>query len=307
VDGRHKLPMTRRKGDGARLPARQTLWAKQLYCAFLLSLISLALVCFACSAVAEDAPNLEKPLCWGWVERSLFDTWRQIANKNSRPNKTALGIIFQEQTLTTPDQKQLYGYRAYAETAVPEQQDAIVIAPGNAMLADQIYEFAAYFAGRGMVAYVFDYRGYGGSTGIPYANAMIDDYRRIFSFVSERGHGKTNIYALSFGGIVTLAALRNAKPPVALVLDGVPSKLPWYAFCPDWLDPLVTLKNAPKRTLVISGTKDPVVPPNEMASLRGEALELGMKAELLDGFSHPGLDPSSWKTKRLGFVAEFFK
>jgi dienelactone hydrolase len=296
-------PLTCHAEETERLPPTQALWLKQLYCRLLLLLV---LACFACSAIAQDAQNLEKPLCWGFVEQSLFDTWRQSANKKGRPNKHAPGVSFQEQTFTTHDQKQIYGYRAYAETAVPEQQDAIVIVPGNAMLADQIYRFAAYFARRGRVAYVFDYRGYGGSTGAPYANAIIDDYRRILSFVSDRGHGKTQIYALSFGGIVTLAALANARPPGALVLDGVPSKLPWYAFCPSWLDPFVALKNAPKRTLILSGTKDPVVSPDETAALRRKALELGMKADLLEGFSHPGLDESKLD-KRLDFVTEFFK
>lgn len=277
-------------------------WVKQMYG---VGLVFLALLSSACFVVAEES-SLEQPICWGWVERSLFEAWAGVANKNGRPNKTAKGIIFQDQTFTTFDQKRIYGYVAYGKTAVVEQLDAIVIVPGNAMLADQIYGFAAYFATERMAAYVFDYRGYGGSTGAPYANAMIDDYRRIFSLVSEKGHSKVNIYALSFGGIVTLAALGDAKRPTALVLDGVPGTLPWYAWCPSWLNPVVTLKNAPTRTLIISGAKDSVVPPSQTAELRRKAVELGMKAHLLDGLSHPGLDSSAMESKRLDFVSEFF-
>jgi pimeloyl-ACP methyl ester carboxylesterase len=205
---------------------RKTLWANKLY---LVGFVFLAAFSSACSVAAQESKSLEQPLCWGWVERTLFETWANIANKNGRPNKAAQGIIFQDQTFTTSDQRKIYGYLAHEKTAVVEQLDAIVIVPGNAMLADQIYGFAAYFAAQKMAAYVFDYRGYGGSTGVPYANAMIADYRRIFSLISEKGHSKINIYALSFGGIVTLAAIRDSKPPAALVLDGVPSNLPWYA------------------------------------------------------------------------------
>jgi alpha/beta superfamily hydrolase len=282
----------------------KALWVTTLY---LLGVVFAAEFSSSSSIAAGEPDNLEEPLCWGLVERTLFQAWANIANKNGRPNKAVEGIVFQDQTFTTPDQRRIYGYVAHKKTAVVDQLDAIVIVPGNAMLADQIYRFAAYFAAQNMAAYVFDYRGYGGSTGVPYANAMIADYRKIFSLISEKGHRTINIYALSFGGIVSLAVMRDSKPPAALVLDGVPSNLPWYAWCPNRLNPVETLKNAPARTLIISGTKDPVIPPSQSAELRRKALELGMTAEVAEGFSHPGLDHPVMETKRLKIVSAFFK
>ena len=259
----------------------------------------------ACTLHAGDSTQLERPLCWGWLEASLFDAWRDVAHRYGRPDKDVEDITFQDHALFAGDSTQLYGYRAFAKTARPDSQPAILIAPGNAMLADQLYRFAAYFARRGMTAYIFDYRGYGGSGGTPYSNAIIHDYREILSVVANEAHAQVYVYAMSFGGIVVLAALADAEQPAALVLDGVPSKLPWYAFCPDWLDPVISIEHASARTLVISGTDDPVLPPSDMADLFKKARERGMQAVLLEGFSHPGLDEREKTAQRLAVVEEF--
>jgi uncharacterized protein len=175
------------------------------------------------------------------------------------------------------------------------------------MLADQLYEFAVFFALHGLTAYIFDYRGYGGSAGAPSSSALVKDFREILARVAGKRHPELSVYALSFGGVVALAALAEAKPPDALVLDGVPSTLPWFAFCPDWLDPVATIAHAPERTLVISGAADPVVPPDQMASLRARAEELGMASRLVEGFSHPGIDDPATTLRRLALVREFLR
>lgn len=266
---------------------------------YLLGLLS------ACTLDAADSTPLERPLCWGWLEASLFDAWRDVAHRYGRPDKDAEDVVFQDNSLVVGDGTELYGYRAFTRTAKPHSQPAILIAPGNAMLADQLYRFAAYFASRGMTAYIFDYRGYGGSGGAPHSNAIIHDYREILSVVAEEGHAKVYVYAMSFGGIVVLAALTEAEQPAALVLDGVPSELPWYAFCPDRLDPVVSIEHAPARTLVISGTDDTVIPPDDMADLIKKARGRGMQTVLLQGFSHPGRDEPQKTARRLEVVKEF--
>ena len=76
-------------------------------------------------------------------------------------------MTFEEQSFFGQDGTEIYGYRAFAEGQEPQQQPAIVIVPGNAMLADQLFSFAAYFALQDFTAYLFDYRGYGGSAGDP--------------------------------------------------------------------------------------------------------------------------------------------
>jgi alpha-beta hydrolase superfamily lysophospholipase len=136
---------------------------------------------------------------------------------------------------------------------------------------------------------------------------LIKDYREILSLVGSNSHIDTYIYAMSFGGIISLTALADARSPAALVLDGVPSMLPWYAFCPDWLDPVEALVHAPARTLIISGTDDPVVAPDEMIPLRERAQELGMQARVVENFSHPGLDDPEITLQRLALVSDFFR
>ena len=216
-------------------------------------------------------------------------------------------MIFEEQSFSAQDGTEIYGYRAFAEAQEAQRLPAVVIVPGNAMLADQLYAFAAYFALHDLTAYIFDYRGYGGSAGVPSSNALVKDYREILARVAGKGHPELSVYALSFGGVISLVALADATPPDALVLDGVPSSLPWYAFCPDWLNPVETIAHAPGRTLVISGTVDPVVPPDQMAPLRERAVELGMESRVVEGFSHPGIDDPETTLRRLALVRDFLR
>jgi uncharacterized protein len=274
----------------------------------LLGMVAL-LILVVCSshAVAQNRSGLDEPLCPSWIEGILFDSYREAAHRQGRPQKSWPGVTFEEQTFSAQDGTEIYGYRAFADTQEPERQPAIVIVPGNAMLADQLFSFAAYFALQNFTAYIFDYRGYGGSAGVPRSNALIKDYREIFSLVESNDHMGTYIYAMSFGGIISLVALADAEPPAALVLDGVPSSLPWYAFCPDWLNPVEALAHAPERTLVISGTDDPVVSPGEMARLREKAQASGMEARLVEGFSHPGIDDPETTLQRLELVSDFFR
>jgi dienelactone hydrolase len=274
----------------------------------LLPCLVVALISLGASlAVAQESSSLDEPLCPSWIEGLLFDSYRDLAHQQGRPQKSWPGVTFEEQTFSAQDGIEIYGYRAFAGSGQPQQQPAIVIVPGNAMLADQLFSFAAYFALQDFTAYVFDYRGYGGSAGVPRSNALIKDYREILSLVADHDHVDLHIYAMSFGGIISLAALADAQSPAALVLDGVPSTLPWYAFCPDRLDPVEALTHAPERTLVISGTDDPVVSPDQMASLRERAQELGMESRVVENFSHPGLDDPEITLQRLDLVSDFFR
>jgi alpha-beta hydrolase superfamily lysophospholipase len=257
--------------------------------------------------LAQDRSSLDQPLCPAWIERLLFGSYRSAAQQGGRPHKSWPGVTFEDQRFSAQDGTEIHGYRAFAPGAQPGQQPAVIIVPGNAMLADQLYPFAASFALEGFIAYIFDYRGYGGSAGEPHSHTLVKDYREILARVADKGHAGLSVYAMSFGGVIALAALADAKPPDALVLDGVPSSLPWYAFCPDWLDPVETLAHAPKRTLVLSGTADPVVSAREMAPLREKAGALGMASRLVEGFSHPGIDDPATTLRRLALVRDFLR
>jgi alpha-beta hydrolase superfamily lysophospholipase len=214
-------------------------------------------------------------------------------------------VTFEDRSISARDGTEISGYRAFAAGQEAGQTPAVVMVPGNAMLADQLHPFASYFALEGFTAYIFDYRGYGGSAGVPSSDTLVGDLREIMARIAQEGHAGLSIYAMSFGGVISLVTLADAGPPDALVLDGVPSSLPWYAFCPDWLNPLETLAHAPGRTLVISGAADPVVSAREMAPLRERARELGMESRLVEGFSHPGLDDPATTLRRLSLVRDF--
>lgn len=148
-------------------------------------------------AVAQDGSNLHGPLCPAWIEGLLFDSYRNLASQQGRPQKSWPGVAFEEQTFSAQDGTEIYGYRAFADAEEPERQPALVIVPGNAMLADQLYPFAAYFALHGFTAYIFDYRGYGGSGGVPQSHALVKDFREVLALVAGKDHPELSVYALS--------------------------------------------------------------------------------------------------------------
>jgi alpha/beta superfamily hydrolase len=61
------------------------------------------------------------------------------------------------------------------------------VAPGNAMLADQIMGELQFFRDLGLDVYIFDYRGYGLSQGKSRLAALISDYREIIPWLNAHG------------------------------------------------------------------------------------------------------------------------
>jgi len=79
-----------------------------------------------------------------------------------------------------------------------------------------------YFAGRGIMAYAFDQRGFGRAAGRGYwpgAKALVDDLKTATALVRRR-HGGMPLYLLgeSMGGAVVMTAMTGKNPPQ---VDGV--------------------------------------------------------------------------------------
>ena len=74
---------------------------------------------------------------------------------------------------TALDGRELGGYKLRAANP----RGYLLVAQGNAMLADQMMGVLTYFRDAGLDVYVYDYRGYGLSTGKSRLQAIVSDYR----------------------------------------------------------------------------------------------------------------------------------
>lgn len=80
----------------------------------------------------------------------------------------------------------------------------LLIAQGNAILADQILSSFAQFANAGLDVYIFDYRGYGRSGGKRWLKAIVSDYREIIESLNSLEYSAHRFYAMSFGASLFL-------------------------------------------------------------------------------------------------------
>jgi pimeloyl-ACP methyl ester carboxylesterase len=201
----------------------------------------------------------------------------------------------------TPDKRTLGGYRLRARG---KPQGYLLVAPGNAMLADQIMGELQVFRDRGFDVYAYDYRGYGLSGGSSRLNAMISDYREIVAHLNRQNYRRRALYGMSMGGVVLLNAVGAKGDFSALVVDSSPSRIS-HLGCPGDFDPVKHLPVDCSRFQLIIGERDRVVRPAEMEELMIAVRNRGGKVlERLD-YAHPFQDTPGIHRRRLQEVADF--
>jgi alpha-beta hydrolase superfamily lysophospholipase len=143
---------------------------------------------------------------------------------------------------------------------------------GEGDLVSQDIDDARPFSKAGWNVYMYDYRGYGRSGGIPGASALVNDFRELAAHIKEAKPKHFVAYGGSLGGVILANAL-DGMDYDALVLDSVPSRI--SVFCPSKLNPIEHIPADSKKLLVISGTKDRKVPQREMKDLLEKARRSG--------------------------------
>jgi hypothetical protein len=204
-------------------------------------------------------------------------------------------------SFTTRDGRRLGGYRLRAI----EPWGYLLVAQGNAMLADQIIGDFQLFQDLGLDVYVYDYRGYGLSEGKSRLKALISDYRELIHALNAEDYRRRFLSGLSMGGIILLDAVGISGGYDALVIDSSPSRISPLG-CPEEYDPVNHLPLDCSRIKIVIGLRDRVVVPAEIKELASEAE--GRRAEVLrhPEFAHPFQDPSlEVRRGRLKVVADF--
>lgn len=246
--------------------------------------------------------NPETSVCGYLREPLAFWMFRRIAGT---PDKRRVANIRHIKRIhfTTRDGRELGGYKLMARENL---QGYLLVAPGNAMLADQIMSELQLFRDRGFDVYVYDYRGYGLSGGKSRLEALISDYREIVAFLNSQAYRLHALYGMSMGGIILLNAVGSTNMYTAMIVDSSPSRIS-HLGCPDSYDPVNHLPMDGSRLKIISGERDNVVRPAEMTELIDEAKKRGALVVSRAEYAHPFQDTDSTiHRRRLTEVADFF-
>jgi len=120
---------------------------------------------------------------------------------------------------------------------------------------------------------------------------MVNDYGEIIDLLDSRPYSSRLFYAMSFGGIVLLNALKERRQGASIVIDSTPSRLSDYG-CPEAYDPVNNLPEEASNFLFIAGGQDHVVTPAMSRDLIETAQERGALVLRDPEMAHPFLDRS---------------
>ncbi len=233
--------------------------------------------------------ELEKSVC-GIHEPFIFWLWSSMAGRPDPARISHLSNV-EDISVRTVDGRMLRGYKLKALISghdLDHAQAYLLVAQGNAMLADQILSGFTRFSGAGVDVYIFDYRGYGRSEGKRRLKAMVNDYGEIIDLLNSRPYSSGLFYAMSFGGIVLLKALKERRGDL-IAIDSTPSRLSDYG-CPKAYDPVSNLPAEASNLFFIAGGQDRVVPPAMSRELVETARERGPLVLRDPEMTHPFQD-----------------
>jgi len=280
------------------------MYHRSVYC--LLIIFTLAGNTFATQA--DQNMNLEQSVC-GLKEPILFWLWSTLAGWPDKGRLAGLQNV-EDIAFATKDGRTLRGYRLGAAVhaghdQAPTAKGYLLILQGNAMLADQIIgEFKPY-ADAGYDVYIYDYRGYGRSEGKRRLKAMVSDYQEIITQLNSTSNQGRFVYAMSFGGIVMLDALKSPLELDRIVIDSTPSRLSNRG-CPKDYDPLNHLPADCADFMFIVGLRDSVIPPAMSREMVEKAQHCGATVVRDAEFAHPFMDySSSVHHRRMEMVEQF--
>ncbi len=178
-----------------------------------------------------------------------------------------LGMDFEDVFFKTPDNLELNGWFVTSKDAAY----TVLFCHGNAGNISHRLEKLKFFQGLGCNIFIFDYRGYGRSKGVPSEKGLYNDVQGAYNYLLSRKILPEQIigYGESIGGAVIIdlasknrlsgliidSSISNAKDMVKIVYPF----LPYWVFSSRW-DSLnkIRLITAPK--LMIHSINDEIVP-----------------------------------------------
>ncbi len=265
-----------------------------------------ALLAASLAGCASSDPAEDENVCGIFgIEANTFERWRDLANQGL-PAPTISGYTYETMRIDRPDRPSLLGYRV-SSTKASETRTALLFLQGNAMRADQLRQKLTFFADRGMDVFIFDYRGYGGSDGVPLLKPISLDQAEVADFIKGQGYERAYLYGISMGGIFAMGPHMRRDVFDAIAIDSSPAKLPWYSFCPAKYDPIENVPDDASNIIVLSGGQDRIVPSDDVAPLGEAVVASGGVYAHEPELGHPLGDGVRYTLRRFTIVADFFK
>jgi alpha-beta hydrolase superfamily lysophospholipase len=239
------------------------------------------------SMPSVKATDVEASVCGAFREPFMFWLWHTLAGKaDPQSVRNVAGVELVK--FKTRDGITLGGYKLAAKNP----KAYLLVAQGNAMIADRLIADLQVFRDDGADVYVFDYRGYGVSQGKSRLAAIVDDYAEIIGHLNTLGYGERLLYGISMGGVILLNAVGKTNLYSRLVIDSSPARISDLG-CPERYDPVRHLPNDGARVMLISGGRDSVVAPRQMDELIHVARAPGSRIFQEPEFAHPYQDSSA--------------
>jgi alpha/beta superfamily hydrolase len=235
------------------------------------------------AALAQE-PDVETAVCGSMREPFMFWLWSSMAG-SPNPKRVSHITNLEQIHIKTRDSVELGGYKLTATNP----KGYLLVAQGNAMLADQLVADLQTFRDLGLDVYIFDYRVYGISKGNSRLAAIAGDYAEIVSYLNTLGYAKRLLYGISMGGIILLNAVGRSQTYMRLVVDSSPSRISDFG-CPERYDPVANLPEDSSRLMIISGAKDQVVAPSQMDELVRVGGSRRGRVLIDNEFAHPYQD-----------------
>jgi len=162
----------------------------------------------------------------------FFGQSRQVYYPGKTVNATPedAGLAFESLRLATPDGETLAGWYIPGPSNVPTAGYTVLVCHGNAGdIGDRVY-LARLLHDMGFSSLMFDYRGYGNSSGRPTEKGTYTDAQRAWLYLTfERkiAPDRIVIYGHSLGGVVATHLAASVRPaPRLLVAESVFSSAP---------------------------------------------------------------------------------
>ena len=272
-------------------------------------LLRLVLTLFPLFAVAQGTEPtgpgiLEESVCGSFREPLAFLLWSSAAGK---PNPGAARRVPNAEPIThkTKDGRLLRGYKLRSTAADGVVRGSVLVAQGNAMLADQLLSSLNGLSTAGIETLVFDYRGYGNSEGQRRLKAMVSDYTELYESMSAATKGSRLLYGISFGGVVLLNVVGSGVSFERAVIDSTPSRVS-HLGCPEKYDPVANFPQEGSRFLLVAGGRDKVVSPKDTQELIDLAKARGSLTEVQPDYAHPFMDSDiAVHQRRLELIKSF--
>lgn len=251
-------------------------------------LMFIGIVCLGMPNAASAEPQFQYSCLF---EETLAELYKKaIFDANATVNWRAHeqnGLS--KDSFTTEDGGMIHGlvWRA------PNPQGYVIVVQGTSMLAAELYNDLPDFRSIGLDVYLYDYRGYGASNKLTTTlEGMISDYRKRISELNELpGYSFHFGYGISMGGIVILnAVLDLAEPLHGLVFDSVPHAIPWYAFCPNRLNPVRILPEKCTIWLIIAAERDRVIGRRAAKFAKRATASCGAEQQIKRKYGHVYMD-----------------